>query len=301
MSNVGRSLRAGLVRDFVLPGLEPPAVSISKDGTTKLLFRLADAGAIETVIIPDAPRLTLCLSSQVGCAMGCTFCATARLGLKRNLDAREIVGQVIAARRELGQTVPITNIVFMGMGEPLANYDALIEAIEILSAPWGFGLSGRRITVSTVGLLPQLERLVRETTVAVAVSLTATTDGLRDQLMPVNRRYPIAEVIETCRHLPIAQRRRVTFEYVLLAGVNDAVDDARRLVGLLHGVRAKVNLIPFNPFPGVDYRPPSAAEARRFQEVLLSANISATVRKTRGRDVQAACGQLAAAEAVAPS
>ena len=296
MTDVGKALRQSLAAEFRLANMPEARVLEARDGTAKLLFPLQDGGAVESVIIPDGSRTTLCVSSQAGCAMGCRFCATARLGLLRNLSAAEIVGQLQAARRRLGEARPLTNVVFMGMGEPLANYDALLEALEILTADWGFGLSARRITVSTVGLLPQLQRLVGETNVGVAVSLTATTDVLRDELMPVNRRYPVEQLMETCRRLPIAQRRRVTFEYVLLAGVNDGVEDAHRLVRLLHGIRAKINLIPFNPFPGAAYHPPAAPQIRRFQEVLLAAKISATVRKTRGRDVQAACGQLAGAE-----
>jgi len=296
MTDVGKALRQRLAETFLLPRLPEPRVVESRDGTAKLLFHLDGGAAVETVIIPDGKRTTVCISSQAGCAMGCRFCATAQLGLLRSLSAVEIVGQLQTVRRRLGDTRPVTNVVFMGMGEPLANYDAVVEAIEVLTADWAFGLSARRVTVSTVGLLPQLQRLVAETQAGVAVSLTATTDALRDELMPVNRRYPVEQVMETCRNLPITQRRRVTFEYVLLAGVNDSDEDARRLVRLLHGIRAKINLIPFNPFPGSPYRPPSAVEVRRFQLVLLAARISATVRKTRGRDVQAACGQLAAGE-----
>jgi 23S rRNA (adenine2503-C2)-methyltransferase len=226
--------------------------------------------------------------------MGCAFCATARLGLQRHLTAAEIVGQILAARRQLDESERITNVVFMGMGEPLANYDALLEAIEALRADWGQGLSARRITVSTVGLLPQLERLVRDSPVNIAVSLSATTDERRGALMPVNRRYPLAQLFATCRALPIAQRRRITFEYVLLAGVNDHADDAARLVRHLHGIRSKVNLIPFNPFDESGFARPTDRAIRVFQERLLSAGISATVRTSRGRDIQAACGQLAA-------
>jgi 23S rRNA (adenine2503-C2)-methyltransferase len=192
----------------------------------------------------------------------------------------------------------LTNVVFMGMGEPLHNYEALVEAIEILTADWGLGLSSRRVTVSTVGLLPQLERLVRETAVSIAVSLTATTDTLRDRLMPVNRRYPLAALMATCRALPIAQRRRITFEYVLLAGVNDSPADASRLVKLLHGIRAKVNLIPFNPFPASGFAPPPPALVQQFHRRLLAAGLNASVRATRGRDIAAACGQLAATHMV---
>lgn len=298
MTNLPPALRSSLGRAFVLTALAEPLVARSEDGTRKLLFSLPGGGAIESVLIPDRPRLTICISSQAGCAMGCAFCATARLGLQRNLSAAEIVGQILAARRYLDESERITNIVFMGMGEPLANYDALLEAIDILRSDWGLGFSPRRMTVSTVGLLPQLERLARDVPVNIAVSLSATTDERRDSLMPVNRRYPLAQLFETCRALPIAQRRRITFEYVLLHGVNDHADDAARLIRYLHGIRSKVNLIPFNPFEGSGFVRPSDREVRAFQERLLAAGISATLRASRGRDIQAACGQLAAARAV---
>ena len=294
LGQVSRVVRARLAQSFDSAALPDPGVERSRDGTCKLLFRLADGVAIETVLIPDSPRQTVCVSSQVGCAMGCEFCATAQLGLRRNLTSAEIIGQVLAARRLLPAGERVSNVVFMGMGEPLHNYDAVLEAIEAMRADWGFGLSSRRITVSTVGLLPQLERLAAETEVAIAVSLTATTDSLRSRLMPVNRRFPLDQLVDTCRSLPIAQRRRITFEYVLLHGVNDGDADADRLAVLLHGVRAKVNLIPFNPHPGSIYERPLPGQVRSFQDRLLAARVSATVRKTRGDSVLAACGQLAA-------
>ncbi len=294
MTNVPRELRAALATAFRVAALEPAVVARARDGTRKLLFRLDDGGAIESVLIPDPPRLTLCLSSQAGCGMACEFCATARLGLQRNLTAPEIVGQVLAARALLEADERVSNIVFMGMGEPLANYQQLHEAIGILQAEWGCGFSGRRITVSTVGLIPPLQRLVRETTVNIAVSLTATTDAMRDWLMPVNRKYPLEQLVDACRTLPIRQRRRITFEYVLLAGVNDSPIDAERLVSLLHGVRAKVNLIPFNPFPGAPFAAPTPSVVARFQAALLGRGMNATIRTPRGTDIQAACGQLAA-------
>lgn len=299
MSNLSRELRAALAAHFVIPRLRPALVSRSADGTRKLLFRLDAGAAIESVLIPDPPRLTLCISSQAGCGMGCAFCATARLGLLRNLSAAEIVGQVLAAQAELQAQERISNIVFMGMGEPLANYDAVVEAIEMLTADWGVGLSARRITVSTVGLVPAMERLVRDTAVHLAVSLNATTDAQRAPLMPVNRRYPLEALLAMCRSLPIPQRRRITFEYVMLAGVNDAIEDAERLVRLLHGIRAKVNLIPFNPFAGAGFAPAAEAVMRAFQERLLSGGVHAGIRQSRGRDIQAACGQLALAGAAA--
>ena len=298
MSDLPAALREELDRTFTIPRLVPEVVSRSVDGTRKLLFRLEEGRAIESVLIPDPPRLTLCISSQAGCGMGCEFCATARLGFQRHLSSTEIVAQVLAASAELCAGERITNIVFMGMGEPLHNYDNVVGAIEILCADWGCNFSSRRITVSTVGLLPQLERLVRETPVNIAVSLTATTNVLRDRLMPVNRKYPVEDLIAVCRELPIPQRRRITFEYVMLEGVNDSSADAARLVRLLHGVRSKVNLIPFNAFPGSGFRSSSPGAIRRFQEQLLAAGVNATVRTSRGQDIQAACGQLAAAERV---
>jgi 23S rRNA (adenine2503-C2)-methyltransferase len=231
--------------------------------------------------------------------MGCTFCATARLGLLRNLSATEIAGQVLAAQEVLRADERISNIVFMGMGEPLANYDAVVQAVELLTADWGVGLSTRRITVSTVGLVPAMQRLVSDTSVQLAVSLSGTTDAQRERLMPINQRYPLEMLMAMCRSLPIPQRRRITFEYVMLAGVNDSLDDAARLVHLLRGIRAKVNLIPFNPFPGAGFACSPLPTVLRFQEQLLERNVHATIRHSRGRDIQAACGQLALAN-VAP-
>jgi 23S rRNA (adenine2503-C2)-methyltransferase len=295
MTNLSRDLRQRLSAAFCLPRLLPERVDRASDNTRKLLFRLADGVAVETVIIPDAPRLTLCVSSQAGCAMGCAFCATARLSLQRHLTADEIVGQVLAARELFEGEERLTNIVFMGMGEPLHNYDAVVQAIEVLSAPWGVHLSPRRITVSTVGLVPQMQRLMAETSVNLAVSLTATTDALRTRLVPVNRKYPIGVLLATCRALPLPQRRRITFEYVLLRGVNDGVGDAERLVRLLRGIRCKVNLIPFNPFPDSDFETPGDEVVEVFRAHLDAAHVHATVRQHRGREVGAACGQLAAA------
>jgi 23S rRNA (adenine2503-C2)-methyltransferase len=295
MTDLPHDLRAALTARFVVPHLAPTLVTASSDGTRKLLFQLQGHAAIESVLIPDPPRLTLCISSQAGCGMGCAFCATARLGLIRNLSANEIVGQVLAAQAVLQPRERISNLVFMGMGEPLANYDAVVEAIEILTADWGVGLSGRRITVSTVGLVPAMQRLVQDTAVNLAVSLSATTDAQRAPLMPVNRRYPLETLLAMCRALPIPQRRRITFEYVMLAGINDSIEDAARLVRLLRGIRSKVNLIPFNPFPGAGFASAPEASIRRFQEHLLASGVHATIRQSRGRDIQAACGQLALA------
>lgn len=295
MSDLPASLRQELAADFDLPRLDPDVVSRSEDRTRKLLFRLDERASVEAVLIPDPPRLTLCISSQAGCGMGCAFCATARLGLLRNLTATEIVSQVLAAQACLDADERVTNLVFMGMGEPLANYDAVAQAIEILTADWGVGLSGRRITVSTVGLVPQMRRLVEETPAQLAVSLTGTTDEQRDRLMPVNRRYPLATLLGMCRDLPIPQRRRITFEYVVLAGENDTLADADRLAHLLRGIRAKVNLIPFNPFPDSGFARPTEEAVVALQQRLLQHGLNATIRRSRGRDIQAACGQLALA------
>ena len=301
MSDLPAELRTALATDFEIRRPTITRLSDSSDGTRKFLFRLADGAEIESVLIPaERPdgkgegRLTLCISSQVGCGMGCGFCATATLGFARNLTAAEIVDQVLEARRNRRSERPITNLVFMGMGEPLHNYENVAAAIEILTAPWGFGMSAQRITVSTVGLVPQMQRLLAETRVNLAVSLTATTDELRDELMPVNRKYPLATLLAACRELPIPRRKRITFEYVMLAGRNDSLADADRLGSLLRGTPSKVNLIPFNPFPGTEFATAPRPAIEAFQKRLLARGLNATIRESRGRDIQAACGQLAA-------
>ena len=292
-----------VAREALRGHLGPVAVSVmgvqeSADGTRKIAFGLGDGELIESVLIPDGERLTLCVSSQVGCAMGCTFCATARLGLKRHLRVDEIVGQVVLARAMAASFEPegraLTNLVFMGMGEPLHNLDALLPALEILTSPWGLGMSPRRITVSTVGLVPEMRRLLEETKVGLAVSLGATTEERRRELMPVTRKYGLAQLLDECRTLPVPRRRRITFEYTLLGGQNDADEDARRLVSLLHGIRAKVNLIYWNPFPGADHQRVSRDRTERFQKLLLDHGVHASIRESRGPDIDAACGQLAA-------
>jgi 23S rRNA (adenine2503-C2)-methyltransferase len=291
MSNLPAEFRRYLKCNFNLMLPAAAAVKRSADGTIKLLLRLNDGHQIESVIIPAADRLTLCISSQAGCAMKCEFCATARMGLERNLTAAEIVGQVIAASHYLEQGRHLTNYVFMGMGEPLANYPRLLRALMIMTAPWAMGISPRRITVSTVGLVPMIEKLLAETSVHLAVSLTATTNELRDRLAPINRRFPLEQLIETCRRLDLG-RRRITFEYVMLAGVNDSPADAARMARLLAPLRAKINLIMFNPFEGSGFFPSSRESVERFQAVLHKANLTATIRESRGQDIAAACGQL---------
>jgi 23S rRNA (adenine2503-C2)-methyltransferase len=293
MSDLGADFRAHLKNHFKISPTPSAAVARSADGTRKLLVALGDGEAIESVIIPAGERVTLCLSSQAGCAMACEFCATALMGLHRNLTAAEILGQIAAARRELESGEQLTNYVFMGMGEPLANYPRLARALSIMISPWGMGISPRRVTVSTVGLVPAMERLLPEfPSVNLAVSLHATTDELRDRLAPINKRYPLKRLIDACRGLPIKRRDRVTFEYVMLAGVNDSSADARRLVRLLGQLKAKVNLIIFNPFPGAPFAPSARAAVEGFQAILRQGNLTATIRESRGQDIAAACGQL---------
>jgi 23S rRNA (adenine2503-C2)-methyltransferase len=293
MSDLSGAFRRQLKENFHISEMPHALVSRSADGTRKLLVALKDGEAIETVVIPAGGRVTLCLSSQAGCAMGCEFCATARMGLHRNLGAAEIVGQIAAARHVLEPAEELTNYVFMGMGEPLANYPRLARALKIMTSEWGMLISPRRITVSTVGLVPGMERLLGEfPSVNLAVSLHATTDALRDRLAPVNRRYPLSALIEGCRRLPIKRRDRVTFEYVMLAGLNDSPADARRLTRLLSGMRAKVNLIFFNQFDGAPFAPSPREAVKHFQAILQQGNLTVTIRESRGQDIAAACGQL---------
>jgi 23S rRNA (adenine2503-C2)-methyltransferase len=293
MTNLSRGLRDELEEQFSISQLRVVRRAESHDGTVKFLFGLVDGASIESVLIPEARRLTLCISTQVGCGFGCGFCATALLGLKRNLTASEIVDQILEASRNLREDQRITHVVFMGMGEPLANYVQTSKALEIITdGEWGVGLSPRRVTLSTVGLVPQIQKLMAETRVNLAISLHAATDPLRGELMPINRKYPLKQLVDCCRSLPIPRRKRITFEYVLLAGVNDSEEDARELVKLLEGVPSKVNIIPFNPHPGSSYVRPSDERIARFQGVLHDAGVQVNVRRPRGDDIQAACGQL---------
>jgi 23S rRNA (adenine2503-C2)-methyltransferase len=255
---------------------------------------LTDQRRIESVLIPVEDRLTLCVSSQVGCAMGCRFCATAQVRPLRDLTAGEIVSQIWEVQKSLPTGEYLTNLVFMGMGEALANYDQVVKALTIITSEWGCNFSPRRVTISTVGLVPQMRRLLEETNVNLTISLTATTNRLRDDLMPINRRYPLEQLLAACRNLPIAPRKRLTFAYTMLDRVNDSEEDARRLVRLLHGLRAKVNLIPFNPFPEAAFQSTPRARIERFRQILLDKGVHATIRESRGQDVQGACGQLAA-------
>lgn len=299
MTDVPRALRRALAERTVLRTLERADERVSRDGTVKWTWRTWDGRLVESVFMPEPGRKTLCLSSQVGCAVGCTFCLTGTMGLARNLGPGEMVDQVHRANRRLvelgvGQGArPLTNLVFMGMGEPLANYESLRTALGLLLAEDGPNFSHRRVTVSTSGLVPAMRRLGEETPVKLAVSLNATTDAQRSELMPINRRYPMADLLTACREFPARNGRRITFEYVLLAGVNDTLEDARRLARLLGGIPAKVNLIPYNENPGLGFRAPADERVSEFQEALAARNLTVVVRRDRGRDIAAACGQLA--------
>lgn len=268
----------------------------SEDGTTRFRLRLADGASVEAVDIPDGRRTTLCISSQVGCALRCSFCCTGTFGLTRNLEAAEIAGQVAVLRRGIEDAGrELTNVVLMGMGEPLLNYDAVSAALHILLHDSGGGLPGRRLTVSTAGVPAGITRLGAEFggSVALAVSLSGSSDTDRDRLMPINRRFPLQRLIQACREYPLPRQRSVAFEVVLLAGETDRNEDAARLVALLDGVAAKVNLIPFNPFPGAPHAAPDAAAVDRFFRLLNGAGLRCTIRKARGQEVAAACGLLA--------
>ena len=292
MTDVSRSFRQELAARACVSRLVLDKEELSKDGTRKFRWQLADGQYIESVLIPEADHLTLCLSSQAGCALGCRFCLTARQGFIRNLSASEIVNQILGVKALVTSDKPLKNLVFMGMGEPLANFETLIRAVKIIQAPWGLNFSARRVTVSTVGLAPLIPRLGREIQVNLTVSLNAADNKTRDAIMPVNRKYPLEEVLQACRAFPLPRHRRITFAYVLLAGVNDSPDQARKLARLLRGFRAKINLIPFNPHPELPYAAPSLERILAFQEILREAHYPVFIRESRGQDIAAACGQL---------
>jgi 23S rRNA (adenine2503-C2)-methyltransferase len=293
MSDLARDLRADLAASCTIATPVVERQERSEDGTTKFLLRLADGKHIESVFIPDTPAQTFCISTQVGCAMKCAFCLTGKMGIDRNLTAGEIAGQVRVLARELGMLDARFNIVLMGMGEPLHNYEATMKALRILADEHGFGMSGRRMTLSTVGVLPALERLATEPLMPnLAISLHATTEDQRDLLVPINRKYGLKELLDACRRFPLKRRERITFEYVMLQDVNDTPEDARRLVRLLHGIRGKVNLLPLNEAAGIPFARPSDDRVNRFARILSEHGITVSVRKSRGRDIRAACGQL---------
>ncbi|QCI64302.1 23S rRNA (adenine(2503)-C(2))-methyltransferase RlmN [Phreatobacter stygius] len=315
MTNVSKHLRAALDEAYTLDRPEVVVEQVSSDGTRKWLLRIPPQfegekwHEIETVYIPTRDRGTLCISSQVGCTLTCTFCHTGTQKLVRNLTVDEIVAQIIVARDQLGdwpgQEAPegafvpddggrfVTNIVLMGMGEPLYNVENVTTALKVMLDQDGLQFSKRRITLSTSGVVPMIERIGADTGVSLAISLHAATDELRDELVPLNKKYPIAELLDACRNYPVlSNARRITFEYVMLKDVNDSIDDARRLVRLLKGIPAKINLIPFNPWPGSRYECSDWEQIERFSDVVFDAGYSSPVRTPRGRDIQAACGQL---------
>jgi 23S rRNA (adenine2503-C2)-methyltransferase len=294
MSDLARPLRERLSS---IARVQPPVIvgdTAAADGTRKWLLKVDGANAVEAVYIPEARRGTLCVSSQAGCVLDCAFCSTGKQGFNRNLASAEIVGQLWLANRLLQGERPVTNVVMMGMGEPLLNLDNVIPALRVMLDDNAYGLSRRRVTVSTAGVIPGMDRLREECPVALAVSLHAPNDALRDRLVPLNRKYPLAELVAACnRYLEKAPRDFITFEYVMLEGVNDSDAHARELVALAGRVRSKFNLIPFNPFPQAGFRRSSPERIRRFADVLARAGLTATTRKTRGDDIAAACGQLA--------
>ena len=294
MTYIARSLRERLAADAEMRTPEIVGDSTSADGTRKWLLKIDGANAVDSVYIPETGRGTLCISSQAGCTLDCAFCSTGKQGFNRNLSTAEIVGQLWLANRLLEGARPVTNVVMMGMGEPLLNLDNVIPALRLMLDDNAYGLSRRRVTVSTAGVIPGIDRLRDECPVALAVSLHAPNDALRDKLVPVNRKYPLSELAKACnRYLDKAPRDFITFEYVMLDGVNDSDEHARELVALAGKVKSKFNLIPFNPFPRSEFKRSSPERIRRFADILARAGLTATTRKTRGDDIAAACGQLA--------
>jgi 23S rRNA (adenine2503-C2)-methyltransferase len=293
MSNFSKPLRSFLTENCIIKTPEIVTEQLATDGTRKWAMQTSCGNQVETVFIPESGRGTLCVSSQIGCALACSFCSTARAGFNRNLTTAEIIGQVYAAQKRLGIHGKITNVVMMGMGEPLLNFDNVVAAMNLMMDDFAYGLSKRRVTISTSGVVPAMYRLTKECDVSLAVSLHAVTDALRDELVPINKKYPLKELMAACRDNAIsAPRKFITFEYVMLQGINDSVHDAHALGKLLKTVPSKINLIPFNPFPGVSYQCSDNETINRFRIILNDAGIVTTVRRTRGEDIDAACGQL---------
>ncbi|MBI5048177.1 MAG: 23S rRNA (adenine(2503)-C(2))-methyltransferase RlmN [Deltaproteobacteria bacterium] len=292
MTDLSQALRQRLKENFYISQPKILTKEESKDGTEKLLLELEDENCIECVLIPEEDRLTLCISSQVGCPLDCGFCMTSKGGFVKNLKLSEMVDQIFAAQSLLSDEQKITNLVLMGMGEPLLNYDEVLKFINIATYQKGLAFAPRRITVSTSGIIPMIEKLGREAKVNLAVSLNATTDEIRNQLMPINKKYPLKALLNACRKYPAARNRHITFEYILMQGVNDSIEDAKRLVTLLKDIKCKINLIPFNPFPDTDFKRPSDKAISTFHKILLDNNYVAIIRTSKGQDISAACGQL---------
>jgi 23S rRNA (adenine2503-C2)-methyltransferase len=297
MTNLSKKFRRELSEVSFISTLHPLRVEQAKDGTKKFLFQLEDGNRIESVLIPDKTRLTLCLSTQVGCAFRCRFCLTGTLGWKRDLTVSEILNQILAVRKMLPDRTALTNIVLMGMGEPLANYDNTLKAIALMVCPDAFKFSSRRVTLSTVGLLPELERLSKEKiSFRLAISLNASEEETRTYLMPINRRHPLRKVLDLCKTFPLRPRTRITFEYVMVEGINDSSQDAKKLLRIVKGIPSKINLIPLNEAPGIPLKRPSEERVKRFQEILMEGGLTAIVRTSKGSEISAACGQLLAKE-----
>lgn len=292
MTNLSKAFRSVIKREARISSLDIEKKQVSLDGTKKLLFKLEDGAHIESVLIREKNHWTLCISTQVGCQMGCRFCLTGTYGFTRNLVPSEIVDQITTTRLRTPEGNTIKNIVMMGMGEPLANYKNTVQAIKILTCDYGLAFSPRKVTVSTCGIVPMIEHLGKDTPVNLAVSLNAADNKTRSMLMPINRMYPIERIIDACRRFPMPRRRRITFEYILIKGVNDSPDDAYRLTQLLKGVPCKFNLIPFNEFPGSEFTTPEDERIDAFRNILIRQNYTAVTRKSKGRDILAACGQL---------
>lgn len=299
-TDLSRPLRQRLHESFVIQYLQLESRFDSRDGTRRYLFALSEDNRIESVYIPEETRDTLCISTQVGCAVECLFCVTGKMPMRRNLTAGEIVGQVLALQEDIGTRLKRLNVVIMGMGEPLHNYDNVMKSIRLMTHGSGMSISPRRITLSTSGVVPEILRLSQEPVLPnLAISLNATTDDVRDLLIPINRKWNIAALLDACRQFPLERRRRITVEYVLIDGVNDTPEDARRLVRLLHGLKQKINLIPLNADPWVPLGTPSEQKVVDFQRILLQNHVSAFVRRPRGDDISAACGMLAGREQAA--
>lgn len=294
MSDLAKALRAKLAASARVEAPRVVGDSTAADGTRKWLLKVDGANAVDAVFIPETGRGTLCVSSQAGCVLDCAFCSTGKQGFNRNLSTAEIVGQLWLANRLLEGERPVTNVVLMGMGEPLLNFDAVVAATEIMMDDLAFGISKRRVTVSTAGVVPAIYELAKTSDVSLAISLHAPNDALRDRLVPLNRKYPIAELLAACRHYVqgLGERRSLTMEYTLIKGVNDEIAQARELAALLADVRCKINLIPFNPFPASGFERPEQESVRRFQTCLMNMGYATMLRTTRGEDIDAACGQL---------
>lgn len=291
MTSISKIFRKRLADEYILTCMVPSEIVKSEEGTEKFLFPLSDGAAIESVLIPDGGRLTLCISTQAGCRMGCRFCMTGKSGYKRNLTPDEIVGQLLAIKRLKGIKGKI-NLVFMGMGEPLENYDNLKKALDILMDHYGLCYSPRKITVSTAGIIPGIKRLGRDTGVNLTVSVGAPDEDIRTRLMPVNKKYPLNMLMDTLKLYPLAPRQRITFAYTLIHGINDSQSHALKFARMINGINSKVNLIAFNPYPGCEFQSPSRENLERFQSILIKQNLTVMIRESRGGDIDAACGQL---------